>query len=144
MTLPKPALLNYAGALISAGLMAYALYAQHVLLLEPCPLCVLQRIAVIVLGILFLIAAIQNPTGKVGRGVYTVLVGLAAAAGATVAGWHVHLQNLPLDEVPSCGPGFDYLVGNFPLKDALAKIFSGSGECATIDWQFLGLSMPTW
>lgn len=144
MTLPKPALLNYAGALICAGLMAYALYAQHVLLLEPCPLCVFQRIGVILLGIVFLVAAIHNPGGKLGRRVYAALVGLAAVAGAGVAGWHVRMQNLPPDEVPSCGPGFDYLVGNFPLKEALAKIFSGSGECATIDWAFLGLSMPTW
>lgn len=143
MSLPNTRLLNFAGALVCAALMAYALFAQHVLDLEPCPLCVFQRIAVIVLGIIFLIAAIQNP-GRGGRRVYAILLGLAAAGGAGVAGWHVRLQNLPADEVPSCGPGFDYIVGNFPLKDALALIFQGSGECATIDWEFLGLSMPAW
>jgi disulfide bond formation protein DsbB len=61
-----------------------------------------------------------------------------------VSGWHVRLQNLPADEVPACGPGFDYIIDAFPLADALKMIFSGSGECASIDWQFLGLSMPAW
>jgi len=61
-----------------------------------------------------------------------------------VAGWHVWIQNLPADEGPSCGPGFDYIMDSFPLADALKMIFTGSGECATIDWIFLGLSMPAW
>ena len=75
---------------------------------------------------------------------YTALVLIVAAAGAGVAGRHVWLQNLPADQVPACGPGFDYIIDSFPLSEALALIFTGSGECATIDWQFLGLSMPAW
>lgn len=124
-------------------MMAYALYAEHVLLLMPCPLCVFQRMAVIALGIVFLIASLHNPAG-LGRRIYAVLVLLAAGAGVGVAGRHVWLQNLPADEVPSCGPGFDYIVESFPLSEALSLIFTGSGECASIDWQFLGLSMPAW
>ena len=135
--------LNVAGFLACAGMMAYALYAQHVLLLAPCPLCVFQRMAVISLGVIFLAAAVHNPIGR-GRLVYAGLVAAAAAAGAGVAGRHVWLQNLPADEVPSCGPGFDYIIDSFPLADALSMIFTGSGECASIDWQFLGLSMPAW
>jgi disulfide bond formation protein DsbB len=69
---------------------------------------------------------------------------LSSLGGASIAGWHVYLQNLPIDQIPSCGPGFDYLVGNFPLGEALLIIFSGSGECATIDWSFIYLSMPSW
>ena len=69
---------------------------------------------------------------------------MTAAFGASVAGWHVHLQNLPPDEIPSCGPGLEYMVENFPLKDALSMIFQGSGECAEVSWRLLGLSMPTW
>jgi disulfide bond formation protein DsbB len=72
------------------------------------------------------------------------LIGLIAAFGVGVAGWHVRLQNLPPDEVPSCGPGLEYMVENFPLKDALSMIFKGSGECAEVVWRLLGLSMPTW
>jgi disulfide bond formation protein DsbB len=135
--------LNLAGFLACAGMMAYALYAEHVLMLMPCPLCVFQRMAVIALGIVFLVAAIHDPAAQ-GRRVYAVLVLAAGGAGIGVAGRHVWLQNLPADEVPSCGPGFDYIMDSFPLSDALKMIFTGSGECATTDWQFLGLSMPAW
>lgn len=143
MTIPGRRQLNLAGFIACAGLMAYALYAEHVLLLAPCPLCVFQRMAVIALGIVFLIAALHNPSGS-GRHVYTGLIAVAAGAGIGVAGRHVWLQNLPPDQVPSCGPGFDYIIDSFPLADALKLIFTGSGECASVDWQFLGLSMPTW
>ena len=143
MTIPGRRQLNLAGFLACAGLMAYALYAEHVLLLAPCPLCVFQRMAVIALGFSFLLAALHNPAGG-GRYVYTALIAVTAGAGMGVAGRHVWLQNLPPDQVPSCGPGFDYIIDSFPLADALKLIFTGSGECATIDWQFLGLSMPTW
>lgn len=135
--------LNLAGFLACAGLMAYALYAEHVLFLMPCPLCVFQRMAVIALGISFLVAALHHPVGG-GRYAYTALIAVTAGVGVGVAGRHVWLQSLPPDQVPSCGPGFDYIIESFPLADALALIFTGSGECASIDWQFLGLSMPTW
>lgn len=135
--------LNLLGFACCAGLMAYALYAEHVLLLEPCPLCILQRIAVIAMGLVFLIAALHGTDGA-GRYVYAALIALAASAGAAVAGWHVRLQNLPADQVPTCGPGLDYMLDTFPLSDVLKMVFSGSGECASVDWQFLGLSMPAW
>ncbi len=135
--------LNLAGFAACAGMMAYALYAEHALLLEPCPLCVFQRMATIATGVIFLLAALHAP-GAIGRRVYAGLLALAAGIGAGVAGRHVWLQNLPADEVPACGPGFDYIIDSFPLSEALALIFTGSGECATSDWSFLGLSMPTW
>lgn len=143
MKVPGVRLANLAGFLACAGLMAYALYAEHVLYLMPCPLCVFQRIAVIALGMVFLLAAIHNP-GLSGRRVYALLAAAAAAAGIAVAGRHVWLQNLPPEEVPTCGPGFDFIMTTFPLSEALAMIFTGSGECADIDWQLLGLSMPAW
>jgi disulfide bond formation protein DsbB len=135
--------LNGAGFLACVAMMAYALYAEYQLLLEPCPLCVFQRMATISLGIIFLLAALHNPAGSGRRG-YALLLLLAGGAGLGVAGRHVWLQNLPADEVPACGPGFDYIVDAFPLSDALKMIFTGSGECATIDWRFLGLTMPSW
>ncbi len=143
MTLPNKRLLNIAGVLICAGMMGFALFAQHVLFLDPCPLCILQRIAVILIGLVFLIAAIHNPGISGGR-FYAVFAGLFAAAGTGVAAWQVYLQNLPPDEVPACGPGLEYMVENFPLKDALSMIFKGSGECAEVAWRLFGLSMPTW
>lgn len=143
MNIPGKRPANLAGFAACAGLMGFALYAQYQLYLDPCPLCVFQRMAVIGIGILFLIASIHHPAGWGGR-VYAALIGFAAADGATVAGRHVWLQNLPPDEIPSCGPGFDYIMESFPLLDALNMIFQGSGECAEVHWQFLGLSMPGW
>ena len=124
-------------------MMGFALYAQYALLLDPCPLCVFQRIATIALGLVFLLATLQNP-GQIGGRIYAFLILLTAGFGAGVASWHVYLQNMPSDKVPSCGPGFEYIMDNFALFDALSMIFKGSGECAEVVWQFFGLSMPTW
>ena len=143
MTLPNRRLLNLAGFIACAGMMGFALYAQHVLFLDPCPLCVFQRIATIAVGAVFLLATLHNP-GRAGARVYGVLVGIVAACGVAIASWHVYLQSLPADEVPSCGPGFEYIMNNFALFDALDMIFQGSGECAEVVWRLFGLSMPTW
>jgi len=134
---------NALGALACAGLMAYALFAQEFLDLAPCPLCVFQRVGVIAVGVIFLLAAVHGPA-RTGRKIYAVLLTLAAAAGGTVAGRHLWLQNLPPDKVPSCGPGLDFMLDSFPMFEVLDMVFSGSGECAEIDWIFLGLTMPAW
>ena len=81
---------------------------------------------------------------KVASYAYAALSVLLASLGAAIAGWHMHLQNLPADEIPSCGPGLGYMLENFPLVDALNMVFKGSGECAEVSWQFLGLTMPAW
>ena len=143
MTLPNRRLLNFAGLAACTGMMGFALFAQHVLLLEPCPLCVFQRIATILTGFVFLAAAVHNP-GKIGSRVYAGLLVLTAGFGVGVAIWHVRLQNMPADEVPGCGPGFEYIMDNFALFDALSMIFQGSGECADVVWRMFGLSMPSW
>lgn len=143
MTFPNRRLLNLAGLLACTGMMGFALYAQHVLLLDPCPLCIIQRMATISVGIIFLLAAVHN-AGDTGSRIYALLILLTAGFGTGVAAWHVRLQNLPADEIPSCGPGLEYIVDNFPLADALSMIFKGSGECAEVVWRLLGLSMPTW
>ncbi|MEX2124131.1 MAG: disulfide bond formation protein B [Woeseia sp.] len=143
MNITRVRTMNLAGFAACAGMMAYALYAEHRLLLAPCPLCVFQRVAVIALGIVFLLAALQQPR-RPGRVVYAGLIGLAAAAGAAIAGRHVWLQSLPADQVPACGPGLNYIIDSFPLSEALRLVFTGSGECAAADWHFLALSMPAW
>lgn len=135
---------NGLGFLACAALMAYALYAEVVLGLEPCPLCVFQRVAVISLGLVFLAAALHHPRGRLGARLYAGLLAVAAGGGVAVAGQHVRLQGLPEDEVPACGPGLDFMLDVFPLHEAVMMVFSGSGECAEIDWAFLGLSMPAW
>ncbi len=143
MTIPSRRTLNVAGFFACAGMMAYALYAQYALFLDPCPLCIFQRVAVIMLGVVLLVAALHDPPGR-STYVYAVLASLSTVAGAGVAGWHVRLQHLPPDKLPSCGPGLNYMLDNFPLGEALKMVFAGSGECANIDWQLLGLSMPAW
>jgi disulfide bond formation protein DsbB len=134
---------NFLGLVVCAGMMAFALYSQHVLGLEPCPLCIFQRVAVVGLGLVFLMAAIHSP-GRLGRWIYAVLLLLVSLAGSAVSARHVWLQNLPPDQVPSCGPGLDFMLDTFPFTEVLNMVLSGSGECAEVSWSLLGLSMPAW
>jgi len=139
----KSRLLYLALFIVCAALLGYGLYLEHVLGQEPCPLCVLQRIAYIVVAVIALVAAIHGPSGIMNR-IYSGLIALAAIAGGGIAGRQVWLQHLPPDQVPECGPGYDYLMDVFPLDEALGMIFTGSGECAEVDWTFLGLSIAEW
>lgn len=123
--------------------MAYALYNQYVEFLEPCPLCIFQRVAFIWMGVLALLAALQNPLGW-GRKLYTWLIVLGAAFGAVTAGRHIWLQSLPPGDVPECGPGLNYMLDNFPLSEVLSTVLNGSGSCAEVSWSFMGLTMPMW
>ena len=131
------------GLLICAALLGFGLYLQHVDGLDPCPLCIFQRVAFIALGLVFLLGALHNP-GKTGAIVYAVLGGVAAVTGAAIAARHVWLQSLPPDQVPACGPGLSYMLEQFTLMRMLEKVLAGSGECAEAGWRFLGLTIPGW
>jgi len=124
-------------------MLAIAGYFQFVDHLEPCPLCILQRVFTLFVGIILLLAVLHNP-GKVGTKIYGALAGLAALIGAGISARHVWLQNLPEDQVPSCGPGLNFMLDNFPLGDAISMVMRGSGECAEVLWTFMGLSIPSW
>ncbi len=143
LALSTPRLLFLGGFAVCVALIAIALYFQYVMYLDPCPLCILQRVAVIALGVIFLAGALHDPA-RLGRRVYATLALLTAGIGAAIAGRHVWLENLPEDQVPACGPGLDYMLENFPLTRALEMILRGSGECAEVAWRFLGLSIPGW
>ena len=132
------------GFLCSVLLIAYALYTQYVLGLEPCPLCILQRVAVIALGLSFLLMALKHPQTKQSKFFASLLLTIISSAGVGIAARHVWLQNLPPDKVPGCGPGLDFMMANFPFGEVLEMVFSGSGECAEISWSFAFLSMPAW
>jgi protein dithiol:quinone oxidoreductase len=134
---------NLLGFLACAGLLAYAYYAQYVMHLEPCPLCMFQRIGIIVLAVVFLIAALHDP-GVTGRRAYAVLLGLAALATIGIALRHLYIQHLPPGSVPACGASLDFMLKVFSLSEVLVKVLTGSGECAKITWEFLGLAMPAW
>ena len=123
--------------------LAYALYTEIYLFLNPCPLCMVQRYIYGLVGFLFLITLIKPPIA-LGRKLFAILISLVSILGMAVSAWHVRLQHLPPEEVPDCGPGLDYMLDAFPLKDIIKELINGSGDCAEVVWSFLGLSMPTW
>ena len=139
----KTRLSNLLIFLVCAVLMGIANYIQYVLYLDPCPLCMVQRVAVMAIGILCLIAFIHNPSGR-GRIVYASGLGVFSLFGAAIAARHVWLQNLPADKVPECLPGIEFILANNPLFKAIGIILEGTGECAETMWTFLGISIPGW
>jgi disulfide bond formation protein DsbB len=141
--LPRRRAAYLLGFLVCAGLMAWALWLQYGEGLEPCPLCMFQRVCVTAVGLVFLIAAIQNP-GRAGAAVYAVLTLLIAGTGAALAARQVWLQSLPKDQVPACGMGLSYMMDTLPFVEVVRKVLSGSGECAEKGWVFLGLSIAGW
>src|SRR4051812_23390792 len=113
------------GLLICLALLAFALYLQHVEGEEPCPLCILQRVAFIAMTIVFAVGALHGPARR-GAIVYSTLLFVIAGIGGAIAARQVWLQHLPKDKVPACGPGLEYMLQSFPLTRALEKILSGS------------------
>lgn len=142
-TLLAPRQLNLLALFGCFVAMASVLWLEHVDGLEPCPLCVLQRVAVLAAAAILLAAIVHNPR-TLGQRIYAVLLGIAASLGAGVAIRHLWLQGLPPDQVPDCGPGLDYMLDVFPMREALSMVLSGSGECADLDWSLLGISLPGW
>lgn len=141
--IPAPRILNLLALLACGVAFAGALYLQHVENLEPCPLCIFQRVGVIAAAVVLLLAVLHGPKG-VGVRVYGALTALAAAGGGVVAIRHLWLQSLPADQVPACGPGLNYMLDVFPWQEVLSKVLAGSGECAEVHWSLLGLSLPGW
>jgi disulfide bond formation protein DsbB len=131
------------GAVAVAAMFGSALYLQHVLRQDPCPLCMVQRVIYIVIGVLFLLAALHNAKA-LGAKIYSVLIALVALSGVGVAWRHIWIQHLPKDQVPACGPGLDYMLNHFPMADVLQELMHGSGECAEKGWTFLTLGIPEW
>lgn len=131
------------GFLVCAALIGYALYLQYVRDLEPCPLCLFQRVAIMAMGVVFLVAAIHNP-GRIGTWIYAFFLALAGGTGAFLAGRHVWIQNLPSGKVPACGMGVSYMLDSMPFLEVVRKVLSGSGECAEKGWDFLNLTIPGW
>ncbi|HTW74239.1 MAG TPA: disulfide bond formation protein B [Steroidobacteraceae bacterium] len=135
--------LNLLGFLVCVGLLGYAWYAQAVLGLEPCPLCIFQRIGIGLIGLLFVLAAVHGPRRWGGR-VYGVLLVLAALGTMGVAARHVWIETRPPGTIASCGASLTYMLQIFPPGEVIRKVLTGSGECAKINWRLLGLTMPAW
>ncbi|HFD78877.1 MAG TPA: disulfide bond formation protein B [Gammaproteobacteria bacterium] len=140
--LPASRLLNGAGLLTTLAAMLFAvLYLERTLGLEPCPLCIVDRLIILSMGALFLLALLHNP-GRRGQRVYAGLNLALALAGIATAGRHIWLQHLPPERVPECGASLEFMLEHAPLPEVLDYILQGSGECAAIQWSFLGLSIP--
>ena len=133
-----------AGFLLCAAFIGYAIYAQFHDGLNPCPLCIFQRIAYAALGVVFLLGGVHAPKGRLGRRLYGVLALIPGGLGLGIAARHVWLTHLPADQVPECGPPLQFMMDTNPLTDVIRKVLTGSGECAKVDWTFLGMSMPAW
>lgn len=133
-------LLGFLGALI---LMGVALYLEHVVGLQPCPLCIVQRICVIAFGLVCLVAVLHAP-GATGRRIYAALGLLSAAAGAATAGRQVWLQGVPADQLPACLPSLEYMMEALPFQEIVRLLLHGTADCAEVGWTLFGLSIPEW
>jgi Disulfide bond formation protein DsbB len=132
--------------LFCAAMIGIALYMEHVMFLEPCPLCIMQRVFFILTGLVALIGAIHNPGAK-GLRTYAGITTFTALAGAGFAIRQIYLQHLPKDQIPQCLPSIGYMLEtDFPMADILKVLFSGDGNCAEVLWTdpVLGLGIPQW
>ncbi len=132
-----------AGLVAAGSALAFAYYLEYALGLEPCPLCIFQRVAMLSVMVVCAIGMLHGPQAA-GRRIYAVLGGLSALAGAAIAARHVWLMHLPADQVPACGPGLGYLMDVMPWQQVLAEVLRGDASCATVKGSFAGLSLPAW
>lgn len=134
---------------LGAGLCVFSLlfawlFLERALGLEPCPLCMFDRVVIGVAAVLFALGALVNPARAWVRRVHAGVTGAVLLGGVAIGVRHVWLQQLPAEDVPACGPSFDYMFDVFPFFEALAMIFQGSGSCAEVDAHFLGVTLAQW
>ena len=140
----KPRFWFLLGSLGCVFLLSMGAYFQFQEGLEPCPLCISQRIAIFLTGLVFMVAVVHNPKDQKGINRYAIFGALTALGGASISTRHVWIQHLPPDQVPECKPALEYMLQNFPLIETVKLMLSGTGDCAKVDWTMLGFSMPAW
>jgi disulfide bond formation protein DsbB len=141
--MPTRRLGNAILASASAAAVAFAFYVQYGLNLVPCHLCVFQRVTMAAMCAVFALAALLSRPGRAGA-LFAALIGVTGIATVATAGRHVWIQMQPEGSVPACGADLDFMLDIFPLTEVILKVFQAGGECAKVDWSFLGLSMPAW
>lgn len=141
---PTPRARALFGLALSIVPLIAALVFQHLENLEPCHLCVFQRVAYTSSAVVFLSALVFSPVSRWSRYVHGSLAALSSIAGLGLALRQIWLQNLPEDKVPSCGASLDFMMEVLPLKEVIARVLRGTGECAVVDWTLLGMSMAQW
>ena len=134
--------LNFYGLIICIGSLSFAvLYLERTLFLEPCPLCVLDRVVIAALGMFFLLALVHNPRSTFAK-IYGLISVFFCLAGVGLASRHIWLQGLPTDQAPECTPDIYFMLDTMPFFEVIKKSISGSGSCVEVDWTFMGLSIP--
>ena len=141
--MPARRTLNLAGFAASSAMLGFAFYSQYVMGLNPCHLCIFQRVTVAALAMFFLTAALFARRGARGL-LFAVLIGLAGAATLATAGRHVWVQMQPEGSVAACGSDLAFMLDLLPVTEVILRVFEAGGECAKVDFSFLGLSMPAW
>ena len=136
-----PRLVYFGLALMALLAMLFAWYLEYQVGLNPCPLCMTQRVFVVAGGLVALFAFLHNPAGW-GRRAYGLLCAASAIGGGAVATRHVWLQHLPPDQVPACGPSLEYMLDTLPFRETLSMVLMGDGNCAEVHWTILGFSIP--
>lgn len=140
--MPGDRTLNFLGLLACiASLLFAVLYLEGVLGLDPCPLCILDRVVLVALGLVFLLALVHDP-GARGSRIYGGLASVLSLAGVGLAGRHVWLQGLPADQVPECGPDLYFMLETLPALEVIKQVLTASGSCAEVQWTFAGLTIP--
>ena len=135
---------NALGFVACAGMLSFGYYLQHFKGIEPCPLCIVQRLLLASTGIAFLVAAIHHPARRWAAHVYGGIIALSALTGLGVAIRHVWIQHTPESLRPACGPGLEFLLNTFGPLESFRRVLQGSGECGLVQWTFLRLSIPEW
>lgn len=130
-------------SLTSMFLVLTAIYIEPFASMNPCPMCLLQRAVFIAVAVIGGFAFIFQPHGALKK-VFALFTAIAGIVGASIAGRQIWLQHLPEDQVPACGPGLEYMLDVFPLFEALRMALQGTGDCAEVQWMWLGLSIPGW
>lgn len=142
LSLPNNRTLYLLGFLICCALISVALYMQFVLYYEPCPLCIFQRLAFVLIGVICLVAAVHNPEGS-GNKVYGALIGLSGLIGLGLSLRHSWLQHYP-PKFSECGGDLSYWLETLPVGKVLQNVLAGTGDCSDVVWKFIGLSIPEW
>ncbi len=128
-------------AICTASMLFAVLYLERALFLDPCPLCILDRVVIMSLGVLFLFALLHGPRTIFAK-INSVLCIILSVVGIGLASRHIWLQNLPKDQVPECGPDLYFMLDTLPLFETLKKTLTGSGSCADTNWTFADLTIP--
>ncbi|WP_421848704.1 disulfide bond formation protein B [Marinomonas sp.] len=129
-------------AFVAFALLAVAFYMEYQMGLEPCPLCMLQRIVFFCVGVVSLVSALTS--SEKARKVFSWMVVVLSFAGAALAIRHLYLQSLPMDELPACLPGLSYMFEVFPWQEIMQAMVMGTGECGDVVWTLFGISIPGW